>query len=741
MHGHLLPTSLLDEIYPLNPPLTSNYHYLPDRLMVWSSRMAGMSVRNWPLVTIIVIASLPCLVAAVPDAHDDLIYDVPRLNDVAIDARSDDWGEGGLLVNVLGNGNPDRPIRSSLDAKFRLAWDQRGLLVLVDVHDPQPAEARLESELYKGSSVELFMSPSAGSPDITQFIISPGIDSSHDRSRIHPHDHRISKSLKSHDITCIAQRSKSAHGYLLEVLLPWENLDIKPQPNRELAFQLYVNGPPNTGGPLVWYPSAQSWNDSQKMHRIRLSEKPSPPINLAVTAGYHHFRHAVVEVRSTTTLATSTLQLRDGDKLLTTSPPTSTDDNHVARLSFPIPPLGHPYRQLALFSNNKLLGQVSLPSLDEQRMQTFEQLPFVFNPAVFSQKAFPQGQFADPSLVEDLIGPHTLKTTYYNAAHELVTTADAPGRYGAIMEITTEAGQTFKRFATLFRQPEIANWDEMRLSVSAQFPKGAGIDPAVLQQQSFTLASHLKDRFTDFGSNPQAAVVLAALYETKPGGHARAAVRDAIWWHDLKKKTGDLQPYKYLTYLPADYDADAARRWPLILFLHGSGQCGANLDAVKAAGLPARLEHDHSLPFIVIAPQNPADVDWNPADLSDALDQTIQRLRVDATRIYLTGLSLGGYGTWMMASQYSARFAAAVPICGAWDPTDAPLLQDIPIWAFHGAKDDVVPLRDDQDMVEAVKKVGGNIRFTIDPAAAHDSWTAAYARDDLYTWLLQHQRK
>jgi predicted peptidase len=128
--------------------------------------------------------------------------------------------------------------------------------------------------------------------------------------------------------------------------------------------------------------------------------------------------------------------------------------------------------------------------------------------------------------------------------------------------------------------------------------------------------------------------------------------------------------------------------------------------------------------------------------LNQLLDQVEQELKVDKSRVYLSGLSMGGYGSWRYAAANPERFAAVVPICGGGEPDKwAESLTKVPIWAFHGAKDEVVPLARSQDMVDAVKEAGGEIKFTVYPEARHDSWTETYNNPEVYEWLLKHRRK
>jgi predicted peptidase len=196
---------------------------------------------------------------------------------------------------------------------------------------------------------------------------------------------------------------------------------------------------------------------------------------------------------------------------------------------------------------------------------------------------------------------------------------------------------------------------------------------------------------------------------------------------------------KYLLYLPSGYDK-GHDRWPLILFLHGAGETGDDLAKVKIHGPPKIIEAGRELPFVVVSPQSPQR-GWNVLALNALLDQVLSQQRIDPTRVYLTGLSMGGRGTWDLAAAYPERFAAIVPICGSGNPADARKLKDIPVWAFHGAKDVGSPVERSEIMVHAIQKAGGDARLTVYPEAEHDAWTETYDNPELYTWLLQQRRK
>jgi predicted peptidase len=194
----------------------------------------------------------------------------------------------------------------------------------------------------------------------------------------------------------------------------------------------------------------------------------------------------------------------------------------------------------------------------------------------------------------------------------------------------------------------------------------------------------------------------------------------------------------YLLFLPAGYEQDD-KRWPLIVFLHGSGERGEDVAKVKVHGPPKIVESKADFPFIVVSPQVRRR-GWNPDYLKALLDQVLADYRVDRDRVYLTGLSMGGSGTWSFAAEYPDYFAAIVPICGGGDPKEASKLKALPIWVFHGAKDESVPLSRSEEMVKALKEAGADVKFTVYPEAGHDSWTETYNNPELYQWLLSHKR-
>ena len=195
----------------------------------------------------------------------------------------------------------------------------------------------------------------------------------------------------------------------------------------------------------------------------------------------------------------------------------------------------------------------------------------------------------------------------------------------------------------------------------------------------------------------------------------------------------------YLIYLPENYDQK--EKWPLLLFLHGAGERGDDLDLVTIHGPPMLAKNGKQFPFIVVSPQCPKDQLWQPVELTALLNEIEKKYRVDKDRIYVSGLSMGGFGTWSLAAYTPYRFAALVPICGGGEKFWVKKIKHVPIWVFHGAKDTAVPLERSQSLVDVLKKAKSDVKFTVYPDAGHNSWTETYDNPKVYEWLLKQKRK
>lgn len=201
---------------------------------------------------------------------------------------------------------------------------------------------------------------------------------------------------------------------------------------------------------------------------------------------------------------------------------------------------------------------------------------------------------------------------------------------------------------------------------------------------------------------------------------------------------------KYVLFLPHDYKGEKA--YPLILFLHGAGETGTDGVKQSVVGLgPAIKKKEKTFPFIAVFPQSQKRT-WK-ADSADGkralaiLQEVEKNYKVDSKRVYLTGLSMGGYGTWSCATAHPNRWAAIAPVCGGGDPKQAAKIKHIPCWCFHGDADKAVPVSRSRDMIKALKEAGGSPRYDEYPGVGHNSWDRAYGNEELYTWLLMHKRE
>lgn len=191
----------------------------------------------------------------------------------------------------------------------------------------------------------------------------------------------------------------------------------------------------------------------------------------------------------------------------------------------------------------------------------------------------------------------------------------------------------------------------------------------------------------------------------------------------------------YLLYLPRDYQSSG--KFPLLLFLHGSGERGNDLALVKKHGPPKLIGAGKDFPMIVVSPQCPTGQGWNPNVLLALLDNLETRFSIDPQRIHVTGLSMGGSGTWRLIAAAPDRFASAIPICGHGDPWMVDAASRLPVWVVVGDLDRVAP--NALGMVDSLRARGADVKWTLMPETGHDSWTATYSNPAVYDWILSQR--
>jgi len=209
-----------------------------------------------------------------------------------------------------------------------------------------------------------------------------------------------------------------------------------------------------------------------------------------------------------------------------------------------------------------------------------------------------------------------------------------------------------------------------------------------------------------------------------------------MYTHQKFDAPGNLTSLSYLEYLPENYGS--GEKFPLVVFLHGAGERGDDLEKVAVHGWMKHVRQGEKLPFVMIAPQCPAAKYWGCyiESLNALLDMALEKYSVDPARVYLTGLSMGGTGTWMWSLANPERFAAVVPICGTGVYWYGGQLAKKSVWVFHGEADPVVPVVESINMVQSIRKHGGEPKLTLYPGVGHDSWSRAYADPALMEWML-----
>lgn len=199
----------------------------------------------------------------------------------------------------------------------------------------------------------------------------------------------------------------------------------------------------------------------------------------------------------------------------------------------------------------------------------------------------------------------------------------------------------------------------------------------------------------------------------------------------------------YYLYFPKDYEPEGEASFPILLFLHGGGEAGGELKAIKKSGPPRLIVEGKEFPFLILAPQHPhAKKWWNTAAVKQLLDEVVAKHNIDTDRIYLTGLSRGGGAAWELAVNYPETFAAMAVVCGmAPVPYAGWVNKEMPIWVFHGEEDEAIPFYESANMVEKLESMSHPIRFTRYPGVGHNAWDKAYATEELYDWFMAQEKK
>lgn len=242
------------------------------------------------------------------------------------------------------------------------------------------------------------------------------------------------------------------------------------------------------------------------------------------------------------------------------------------------------------------------------------------------------------------------------------------------------------------------------------------------------------------------SVMACGAYMLTKTHHATAAqgpqhIKSGYSTHEFAAVTPVKLDSKYLLFLPEDYGAPN-KTFPIILFLHGSGERGCNPEKLKSFGPFTQVARDTRFPFIILGPVCPNGKWWSDAEVTLSvmalLDKVCTDYAIDRDRVYLTGLSMGGFGTWSLAEQYPDVFAAIAPVSGGGNPYRAKEIKHIPVMIFHGQNDRNVPVWQAQQMAMSLTQAGGDAKLMVYPNAGHNIWDQVYSRQQLYAWFMEH---
>lgn len=664
------------------------------------------------------------------------ITDLPKVTGVKVDGTVSDWKGQGLVIHALAGENALLRKSSDFQATGRLGWNEEGVLLQVDVTDSTPCEEPDAGRMFQGDSVEFFLMTTDKTASFPQVIASPGrgtptppernADAAAKEARIKDVS---APRVKTFDYRSIAFKKdapaftpriavqKTDHGYIMDMLLPWTSIKIKPELGTIVGVRFAVNdsdGPAQQRGGWVNSTTGAWWGN---FPLVRLADKPSAPSPIAIWGGCDELKSIYVSAIAESQLAGQTIRVLDGAKTLATATLTKDGDRATAQVRLPIPPpvpvaAATIPASLTVQLDGQTVQTITLPDIAKVRKDMFlsgqsqggrgpDRANAWLKPRgkeVFSGTDFPMIDYPDPARITANFGPYSLDTAYYDAQFNRVTQPTIPGRYGAVTTVflngTTD---TYTLYQTLYCAPK----------------------DAVPVKQS--------------------AAEAAAKAENPAASKFDLEKTDRQWWQAMRQKLGTAVRYEYFVRLPKGYDDDPKKLWPVIFYLHGSGR-GEEPQRARVDGPQGFAQTHPDFPFIVVSLRSPGG--WLPTAVEEVVDEIAASTRTDPTRYYLCGFSMGAMGTWAISQDRPDRFAAIAAIGGRFADLDrVKVIKNPPAWIFNGSDDTTTTSADARKMYDALKAAGAEVRWTEIPDAGHvDSDDIAYKLDELYTWFLQHHR-
>ncbi|MEM1330090.1 MAG: serine hydrolase [Planctomycetota bacterium] len=451
-------------------------------------------------------------------------FDIPRVEEISIDGDLSDWSDQGFEVRSLAGSHGWQWRPSDFDVTMRLGWDDEGLRIAVSVRDDDAEEHNNPRRLFLSDSVEFFVAPELGPSNFYMYLVSPGLDPRHPDVRAIFFDKRellVQGDAASRELSGDVACSETEHGYTLEVMLPWSNTGLVPEPGKTLGFQVYAMDK-DTDEPMTrvsWHPSFDTHKGiTTAMQRLRLAESPSPVDEVAVRGSATD-----VVVASHNEYAGAIAEAWFGREIIATTRLVRSNGRASGLLRIPASPGGEA-REVDIYLRGDLIERVRQPGRHELLASAVERAAPGLTRHVITGSEFPTATLEFPGVLADLGVEPRLRVRYFDGAYNEVSRADSPGRYGAVIELDPGFGPPIRRFATIYRvetgvrvsrtadsAPSLADEIEITLPGGGRLTPGGG-QPAV-------------------GTDERSAVSLAASRASAEG----ASEIEDTWWIGLKR--------------------------------------------------------------------------------------------------------------------------------------------------------------------------------------------------------------
>jgi CubicO group peptidase (beta-lactamase class C family) len=500
--------------------------------------------RGW-LVLLCVVLLLGALSMAAADPAG--LVDVPRVTGVVVDGAAADWGDQGLQVSALRSLRGRSGLEPGYWPRYRVGWDERGLLLCFQVQDRDVQEATAQAELGTHDNIWLDGGIANEYDSYFRIHLTPGLSSQGGHPVIYPDDPTKERDREAVGAVQAASRPVEG-GYDLEALLPWSALRVDLAQGGRAALRIYIGNRGRDGEQSVysWQPVLDS---TYIPMTCRFTDRPSAATDATVL--YPIASDGVLrlnlEVQAAPHLAGRTLTVRSGQTILGSGRLESVGQSRAsATISVPAPLTPPGYRSLDLVVDGRVVGSVVTDTATNATYPAgLRRANLRFEAFVFAGDQFPSCSFEQPELAEQLLGRYAISTVFYDRDYRVVSRPEKPGRYGAIVTVQpARGGRAVRRYFTLYRQPKPRDWWAAPMPATMQLPAEFGVDPSVAAAEQGDLADLIREAllWQHSSCDGALAVLLAGWSEMAPGASAaapkweNASTRDWQWWLGLKRK-------------------------------------------------------------------------------------------------------------------------------------------------------------------------------------------------------------